>query len=340
MAAKNLRIAALGAVAALAMTTALTGCSSEVPQVKEPEAQSIPALGATQTTNALDAMMAALDAATQGRDPALLAGRVSGPALEVRTSQLQVAAVRDNNDLITVIPPTFQRTIVPTATTWPRATFAITDPTEDLEPPRMLALVQNSARENYQLWSWVQLQPGVVLPATADPAIGSEEVAPDDASLLVSPQDAVSQYADLLTAGDASAFVGNFQPKDEDQFRSFIAMWNAEQVGALSDDRVEGTVTLTVTPKEGAPIFSVRTADGGAITMFALTMTEQLEAMEGAVLRPSTPTAQALLSGVEPTNRLRSGFIDMVALHIPPAGSSAQITLLGYSHVQVLAAID
>jgi hypothetical protein len=332
------RVAA-ASLAVLLSATALTGCAGDPPKAQPEPSASGPALATEQSDSVLAEINTVLAAASEARDPAQLAGRLTGPALAVRTSQLQVAATRDNNDLVTDLPDSYQQIIIPTTESWPRTAYAITVVTDELQPPRLLALRQNSARDNYMLWAWVQLQPGVQMPAFADRTFGSDELAPDDASLRFTPQDAVNQYADLLANGSESAFVDNFEPADDDQFRTFMASWISAQQQALQGDRVNGTYTITVAPMDDTPVLAVRTADGGAMVMAALTTSEQMEAMEGATLTPQTKTAQALLQGQNPNNRLSAGYVDMIALFVPAAGSSAPVRLLGYSHVQTSASV-
>jgi hypothetical protein len=248
-----------------------------------------------------------------------------------------VARIRESADLITELPTGYQQIILPTTETWPRTSFAITEPTDQLQPQRLLALVQNSPRGPYKLWGWVQLRPGVTMPAFADPKLGSEILAPDDDSLLVSPQDVVAQYADLITTGDGSAFADTFEPADEDPFRVLLKAVAETQTAQLSVEQVNGTYTFSATPRPDTAIQAVRTADGGAVVMAALDGTGVMEAMEGATVSPSTNTAMALLQGQTASNKVTGGFIDMIALYVPPAGSEDRVVLVGYSHVQTSA---
>jgi len=334
----------MGNLVGLAMVAAMvSGCAVEpVPVLGEPGEVVSPALTQDQTYAVLNQVAGTLDAATASRDAELLPERVTGPAYDIRASQLEVARIRDDNEQITVIPDTYQQLIVPTTATWPRTVFAITAVTEQLQPPRLLALTQASPREPYQLWGWVQLLPGVTMPAFADPRVGSAEIDPNDASgeLLVSPAEAVRQYADLLVNGEASAYTANFQPEADDQFRSHFSSWRTAQETALQGERIEGTYTFTANPAEGSAIKAVQSFDGGAMVMAEIRSFERLAAMEGAILAPQTATAQALLHGQEFTNILTASYIDIIALYIPPAGSGEVITLLGYSHIQTGATVS
>ncbi|WP_425956437.1 hypothetical protein [Xylanimonas sp. McL0601] len=326
----------------LAASLLLSGCAAAPPTPAADPATEGPVLSVDQNTALLGAVNKVLATATEAMDPAKLTPRVTGPALTVRKSQLEVAKIRGSADLVTDLPTEYLQIILPTSDTWPRTSFAITKATDELQPPRLIALTQDSPRAHYKLWGWVQLRPGVTMPAFADAKLGSELLAPDDKSLLVSPKDVVAQYADLLTTGDQSAFVDTFEPAGEDPFRALIKSTTEAQIAALQPDNqsIRGTYTFTFTPTAGAPIQAVRTADGGAMVMAALDATERMEAVQGATLAPSTKTAQALLQGQNPTNKLTSGFSDMVALYVPPAGSDQKVKLLGYSHVQTSASVS
>ncbi|ACZ31438.1 hypothetical protein Xcel_2423 [Xylanimonas cellulosilytica DSM 15894] len=329
------RAAALAAV--LASTLLVTGCAQTPPAPAPDPATSGPVLTLDQNARVLDAMNAAIAAGTENLDPAQLEGRVTGPALAVRTSQLEVAQTLETQDLITVLPTDYQQIILSTNETWPRTAFAITEPTDQLQPQRLLTLVQEDPRSPFKLWAWVQLRPGLRMPLFADPTIGSEVLAPDDDSLLVSPQDVVAQYADLLTTGDGSAFAETFEPAEEDPFRVLLRTVAETQTELLSADQVNGTYTFSATPRPDTPIKAVRTADGGAVVIGVLDGSEVMEAMEGAKITPGTRTAQALLQGQDEANRVTGGFVDMIALYVPPAGSDEKVILVGYSHVQTSA---
>lgn len=327
------------AVIALVAGGLLSGCGPAALPTPAAVAQGdSPALTEEQNLFVLTEINQVLADATAARNPELLPDRLIGPALTIRTSQLLVAQIIDDNSLVTVLPGTYQQLIIPTTTTWPRTAFAITDVTEELHPPRLLALVQYAPREPYKLWGWVQLLPGVQMPAFNDPRLGSEELSPDDTSLKLTPIAAVDQYADLLTRRGESAYTGNFEPIESDDFRNFMAQWVAAQEEALSQERVEGIYYLAARPSSSG-IFSIRTADGGAVVMAELITDERLEAVVGAVLTPQTQTAQALLSGQEFTNILTAQYHAIIALHVPAAGSPDAVRLLGYSHIQTGATV-
>jgi hypothetical protein len=334
------RAAVLGGLLGVGLLVA--GCSSAPPAPAPDPATAAPVLLTDQNAKILQTVNDTLAKASKEKDPAALKSRLTAQALTVRSSQLKVAKVAGNEDLVTVLPTTYQQIILPTTQTWPRTTYAITDPDESADEPttqRLIALEQATARKPYKLWGWVQLKPGVTMPAFADPAIGSDEVAPDDSSLTVTPKDVVSQYADALAMGDKSKFVDTFEPVKDDRFRQNMASIAAANIKALKGDNKEGTYTLKAEPRKGVPVKAVRTTDGGAMVLAALDLTESMKAVEGAEIAPPTTTAKALLKGKTLGNKLVQGYSDMVALYVPPAGSDQKVKLLGFSHVQTSASV-
>ena len=331
---RNRGLAFAGAV--IATSALLGGCAESLPQ-PEPEAPAAaPVLSEEQQANVLVSVGSVLDGATKDRSAKALKPRLTGPALEVRTSQLQVAKARGDNSLVTQIPAEYQQVVVPTTETWPRTSYAITVPTENLETPRLVALEQASAREPYKLWGWVQLVPDLTMPAFADAEIGSAPVAPDDDSLLATPADALSQYADVLSRGtEKSKAAKNFEILPDDLVKRLEK--NAANLrGTDSFEEAAAKYSMTFKPR-GKDVRAVATADGGAVVMGVLEGKESLVAEEGATVPPLTETQDALLGDADATNTLRAEYTDMVALYVPPKDSDGKIRPLGFSHVATAA---
>jgi hypothetical protein len=326
------------AVGAMSVVAALAACSQDVPQPTEPEAFTGPMLSVEQEQGIVDDVAASLDAATEAFDPKKLESRVTGPALQVRSGELAFAKAQEDASVITEIPTSSTRMILPTTQTWPRASFNITEPTEDLGVNRLVGYYQRSARDNYKMWSWVQLIPGTTLPGFADPeVIGSPEVAKDDDSLLVTPTDALAQYADLVSKGtEKSEYAASFELPAETQDlvkRVQTDVKNLREGDAFQE--ADGSVGLTFVPQSG--LLAVRTSDGGAMVMGALDGNLRLKAEEDAELAPVTDTQKALVGDKDPTNELYTEYTDQVALYIPPAGSDALMQPIGYNHTATAA---
>lgn len=328
----------LAAASAVVLSSVLlAGCAEELPTPDPEPAAEGPALSQDQEAAVLESVVSVLSKSTESGDAKLLGQRVTGPALEVRKSQLEVAQVRGDNDLVTTVPSAYLQLVSPTTAEWPRTAYAITEATENLETPRLVVLEQAKAREDYRMWAWAQLVPGVTMPAFADSEIGSEAVASDDESLATAPRVALERYADLLTKGtEKSKHATSFDLLEGD----LVNRVQADASNLRKSDsfkEADGEYSMTFSVRKG-DVRAVRTADGGALVVGVLVGKELVEAEEDAKVPPLTRTQEALLDGEDPTNVLRTQYTDMIALYVPPSGSKDKIRPLGYSHVATQAA--
>ena len=303
---------------------ALTACSPAVPEVHvDPPPSSPPVmLTVEQDKSILTAIGETLNAASETLDPAALDVRLSGPALTLRTAEFTVATATGNTDSITEIPTEVQSEVLPTTQTWPRTTFAASVRPQNLQTDRLLVTHQEAPRDQYKLWGWIRLFPGVTLPAFPAADIGTEAVAPDDGSLLLTPADAIAHYTDVLTNGDASPYAAEFAT---DPLREQMAAQREKRTASATE--IEGTYTLQFSPTDGV-LETLRTSDGGALVVGQITSSETLQGEESAKISPS-PTEQAFLGGAEASNSLTVGRTGLVGIYIPPAGAEGGLAVLG-----------
>ena len=305
---------------ALVLATAgflvLSACSPALPEVKvDPPPETPPVmLTVDQDAAILTAIGETLNAASQTLDPAALDARLSGPALALRTAEFTVATATGNAAAITEIPTEVQSEVLPTTQTWPRTTFAASVRPQNLQTDRLLVTQQAAPRDQYKLWGWIRLFPGVTLPAFPATDLGTEAVAPDDTSLLLTPAEAVAHYADVLTNGDASPYAAEF---GADPLRDQMATQREKRTASATE--IEGTYTLQFAPVDGA-LQTLRTSDGGAFVVGEVTASETLQGEESAKISPS-PTEQAFLGGATASNALTVGRTGLVGIYIPPAGT-------------------
>lgn len=324
--------AALGVAVVL---TALGACAPEIPTPEPPAAPAAPGpvLDEEQEAKILDAIGTTLAKTQEARSAKGLGERLTGPARAIRESELKVADRIDSDEYLTALPTEVVSTTSPVESQWPRTVVAISEQPE-LQTERLLVLEQADARSNYQLWGWVRLFPKVVLPAFASLEVGSQSVAPDAEGLLVTPQTAVDQYADVLTKKAKSKHADAFA---DDPFREQIAEISKLQNKALK--AADGKQTMTFTPVPGA-IEAVGTADGGAVVVGELKVLELRTAEKGAVLSPGTAIEKALLpKKTKVKNEMTISYTTVVALYVPPAAGGGQVSVLGVEHVATAAGI-
>lgn len=308
---------------------ALAACSTPLP-VPQPDAEPAatpPALFEEQADRVLADVADVLAASDGTLEPASLDPRVTGPARQIRGVEYLLAAAGDP-DSVTAIPEGAQTLMLPTTDAWPRTFMAVTESPEDLQAPLLLVLVQDSPRAQYRLWSWARLFPGITMPATTEPGIGSAPLAPDSADLAVSPTDVVAQYVDLLTKRDQSEFVNAFAP---DPLRTAVAQTRDAFVGVVG---ANGSLAETYTP-DPAGVTAIATADGGAIVVGTVRTVTTIS-LTDSTMRIGDQTA-ALLGKDTITANLEIQWLSVVAFAVPPAGSDEPIEVLGAEHSRIQA---
>ena len=318
----NRRAAALAG--AVATGLALAACATPLP-TPSPDAVPAavqPALSTEQIEGVLADLASTLEAADAAMTPEALDARLTGPARTTREVQYLLAGGQAGT--ITAIPHVAQTIIDPATDTWPRTVLVVTEAPEDLRAPLLLTLVQNSPREQFQLWSWVRLFPGVQMPATAQPEVGSAPVALDADTVAVPPAEVMARYVDVLTSGADSAHAAGFVP--DDPLRVQIAGVRNGYASVLTE---KGSITETYQPLDTGPV-AIATADGGAIVVASMQTVTSITLVD-STLSPTNPAA-ALLGKPTVGSNLTITWLSMVAFAVPPAGSTDPITVLGAEH--------
>lgn len=317
-------------VATVLATGLLAGCAEELPTPKPEAPVAAAVVTESQEREILDKVAGVVGKVTKSSEADSLASRLSGPALDIRETQLKVAAARGDTEPLTDLTMEMQQVILPSDQEWPRSSFAITVQPKDLTTPVLMAFDQATARDQYKLWGWVRLLPGVTMPQFAEAELGSPAVPADDTSLKATPTDAIKQYASVLTVDKDSKYAGNFA---DDDLREFFRDYSKLQVDAINKEKCGGDFKVAYEPTKD-PVKAVRTADGGALVMAAMISKETITAKEeGCEIGPPTKTTQALWGDASVSNVVEVNYRDMVAMYVPPKESDDQISLVGYEHV-------
>lgn len=322
------------AAAVIAAVLVLTACSPGLP---EPTPGAVPAVPppvltldqADHVLGEIGTSLAAADAALSATD---LQARVSGPALASRTAEYSVTTTTAGAKGLTSLQLDTQTLVLPSTEAWPRTQFVVTQQPDDLSSPRLLVLQQATPRSQYTLWGWVRLLPGVKMPATAEPTIGSAPVAADATGLVAAPNDVVAHYADVLLNGDASAFVAEFEAPDT--YREGIASGREPFVQIAS--QTNGTFTEAYAPVPDQT-FALATADGGALMVSAMSTSSSLSFSGASLPLPAELAAVsggAFAPGAELRSSLAVTYADVIAFYVPPAGATTPIRVLGAEHIR------
>lgn len=326
-----------GVVAPALVVGLLAGCTQELPVPEAQPAVVGAAVTEDQEKTIITRVSEAIDKATEARETDKLGERMTGPAKELRASEIKVAKKVGNGDEITDLPMTVQAVVLPSETTWPRTSFAVSTPPKDMTRPALYAFTQESPRADYKLWGWVMLLSGITMPQFASTDVGSEEIAPDDdKTLKMAPEAAVTAYADVLSEDKNSKHAEKFQ---DDEFRSLMRKHEKAQTKGDSWKEAEGKYSFSAKKAKDSEVLSMRTVDGGAIVMADIRSSQLLEIQEGGCVPPakSFQSQKALFGDQDVTNALRTEYISPVALQIPPKGSDEKVRLVGFDYIAVAA---
>jgi hypothetical protein len=328
---------ASAAAASLLAVGLLAGCAEELP-VPEPKPAVVGAVVTDEQEKTIISRVAeSVEAATKERKPDALGARMAGPAKVLRASQLEVAKRIKSDEQVTNLPMSMQSVMLPSEPEWPRMSLAVSTQPKDLTPPVLYAFQQATPRSDYKLWAWAKLLPGATLPRFAPTDTRTEEVAPDDGeTLLMAPARAVSAYADILSEESDSKFSGRFE---DDDFRALMRQQETAQKKAEGWKKSEGKYSFSAKPDEEQGVQAMRTVDGGAIVMGAINSSQVIQLQDKAKAPPSNAfvTQKALFGDQDVTNVLRTKYVDVVALYVPPQGSGDKIRLVGFEHIAVSA---
>ena len=293
---KRSPLAVAAAVIALGMTVSLAACEGQIPTVSAPteSASANPDLTEDQEQEMREALLKTIEDCNEQKNPANLGQAMSGPELEIRT---------DNG--------------------WPRSVFSITTTTEDQQSKRLLVFTQGDARENYKLWGVARLFQGVEMPKFTVPNIGSQMGHPTDENLVMTPEQAVQRYADVLQNGTKSQYAGDFA---DDYFRQDLQ--NLSQTVQQGMERNKGSQEQTFTPVDGQ-MQIMRSSEGGDLVVAQINSVWTRTAGEGRESLPASDSERALFGDGKATSTMKVTYVNVIAMYIPPAKSGAQITTVG-----------
>ncbi|MDQ1289018.1 MAG: hypothetical protein QG622_2584, partial [Actinomycetota bacterium] len=145
------------------------------------------------------------------------------------------------------------------------------------------------------------------------------------------PGETVAHYTELLNRGDTSVHKADFAPDAyrtelNDQLRSDRRLILASRVGQVLASHVAGTQ---------AP-FALPTRDGGALVIGRVDQRYVVTSAGGRSVRLDAPLA-ALAGRQVVTKQIERRSVELLAFHVPRAGSSAPVELVAASRADVAA---
>ena len=265
---------------------------------------------------------AALDADT-------LKTRFTGPALEQRLANYTIRGKVKDFAALPALPASPLTIKLPQqSSTWPRVVMTvIQDKNDPTVAPTAIVLRQDTPRSNYLVEYAVQLEAAARVPDVAPATIGAPLIAPDSKLLLMPPDQIATAYADILVKGEESEFFDLFEVKG-DTFRT--------QVGLEEKNKKRKALPKTASIAFGTSVgtgkpIALATNDSGSIVAVSIKETETVKPVDaGATVSPEG--ASKALSGVSATAKgIQSVYGEQLLFHVPAAGSTDKIVLLGFA---------
>ena len=324
--ASGRRAARLPMVMAIAGVLSLSGCVAEyenptlVPNPLPAVDTLTPVMDRAQLERILADIELVVSQADENLDRESIEARVDGPALQIRRFAYNLARRSEDG----VNPPTEIKTspvqlFLPSATdTWPRSVMVVTGEQE----LQMLVLRQESAREQYKLYHYIDLLPGAAFPEVAAETVGANAIREDNRFLFASPLVIPDLVGELLNDGP-SAQASLLLDPDNDYIRD---------VSAVQRGLAETLTNANLNFAHALGDFSLvmlATADGGALVSLLMVDTYTIIPSEPGDAVAISGNEALLLGSSGSATGIETRYGSMLLFHIPSGGADARITLLG-----------
>ncbi|GAA0959252.1 hypothetical protein [Frigoribacterium faeni] len=267
-------------------------------------------------------------------DPELAATRFTGPALAQREANYTLRS-KDSGaaEPIAVPEGAVTLTLPQQADTWPRSVFVIVQSDDDAVAPIAMTLVQESARDNYQVEYLTSLEAGATPPTVAPATIGAARLSPDVKLLTLQPDQLATAYGDILRNGDDSEYASLFE-SEGDTLRDKIGKpYKDAKREALPET---ASIEFSSSPDDDSAV-AFATNDAGAIVSVGLNEVETVKpTAEGAEVNPEGAVKN--LTGLDKTTKgIEATYGVELLFSVPAVGSDQKIVLLGFSQALISA---
>jgi hypothetical protein len=255
--------------------------------------------------------------------------RVSGPALVARRAAYNIARRTENPAPPAPLLAEPIQLFLPSATdTWPRSVMVVTGE----QTLTMLVLRQESARDQYRLYQYMDILPGVDFPEVAGEEVGANTVKEDSKFLLMPPTDLATAVGSLLNEGPDSTW--SILVDGENQYISDVSSVQQSLAQTLSNANVTFDHKLST---DGMVLLT--SGEGGALVgMYMIDTYTIIPKEPGDAVAISGQEAILLGAGGSATG-IETRYGAMLLFHMPAAGSESRVRLLGATQ-QLLTAVS
>ena len=320
---KPTRRALLSAGGASALALSLAACSKSQPKTAQTQASGTPiaepVLNDKQLSEILQRVQTGLAAADKEKNADKLKEVMSGPAARIRAAEYATASASGNNDFIHAMSTTIQGGGVGQTAGFPRNAAAASEGAS----PSLISLEQNSARDQFKVWAWVQgfSEKKNIPVLTKQSAQRAKQVTADSAGLVTTPKAALDAYVDALNHPEGE----NGKAFPDDLLRQKVQAARTTNLSSL------GEVTVTATAgKDGFQGLQMEEGDGGALVFTTLTYTVVYKrTVDGSDLTLQGDVAALMGGNQKIVGTVTATYDSMVAFSIPKEGSKDKVAVLG-----------
>ena len=320
---KPTRRALLSAGGASALALSLAACSKSQPKTAQTQASGTPiaepVLNDKQLSEILQRVQTGLATADKEKNADKLKEVMTGPAARIRAAEYATASASGNNDFIHPMTTTIQGGGVGQTVGFPRNAAAASEGAS----PSLISLEQNSARDQFKVWAWVQgfSEKKNIPVLTKQSAQRAKQVTADSTGLVSTPKAALDAYVDALNHPDGE----NGKAFPDDLLRQKVQAARTTNLSSL------GEVTVTATAgKDGFQGLQLEEGDGGALVFTTLTYTVVYKrTVDGSDLTLQGDVAALMGGNQKIVGTVTATYDSMVAFSIPKEGSKDKVAVLG-----------
>ena len=320
---KPTRRALLSAGGASALALSLAACSKSQPKTAQTQASGTPiaepVLNDKQLSEILQRVQTGLATADKEKNADKLKEVMTGPAARIRAAEYATASASGNNDFIHAMSTTIQGGGVGQTVGFPRNAAAASEGAS----PSLISLEQNSARDQFKVWAWVQgfSEKKNIPVLTKQSAQRAKQVTADSTGLVSTPKAALDAYVDALNHPDGE----NGKAFPDDLLRQKVQAARTTNLSSL------GEVTVTATAgKDGFQGLQMEEGDGGALVFTTLTYTVVYKrTVDGSDLTLQGDVAALMGGNQKIVGTVTATYDSMVAFSIPKEGSKDKVAVLG-----------
>jgi hypothetical protein len=291
-----------------------------------------PVVTVAQADRIVERIAAVAAQADGALDAGLAETRFTGPALQQRQAAYVVRAKDPAAAGPVAIPAgDVTLTLPQQSDTWPRTLFTVVQDADTTKAPVALTLLQQTARDPYEVEYVQSLEAQATLPTVAPATIGAARLAPDVKLLTLRPDQLAEAYGDILRNGDESQWAAQFQGEG-DTLRDKIG--KAYKDGKRAALPTTASIDFSSAPVEDDAV-AFATNDAGALVSVALNEVETVKpTAAGASVEPQGVVKSLL--GLDTSKKgIEATYGVQLLFQVPPVGSDDKIVLLGFSQALI-----